>query len=131
MLCSHDIPAHNRNTPADSGHPREDLEEFLKPSGSLVRRPATGLLADLGRKTAPDMGRAVADTNSQRLQEFLTRAAWDSLEMDQFRVRCMMDRASVGERVQIVDDTGFAKKGSRSVGVARQCYGTLGRMDNC
>ena len=59
-----------------AGAPLEDLEEFLKPFGSLVRRPesrhtmeryTTGLLADLGRKTASDMGRAIGGTNSQRL----------------------------------------------------------------
>ena len=46
--------------------PLEDLEEFLKPFGSLVRRPesrhameryTTGLLTDLRRKTASDIGR--------------------------------------------------------------------------
>ena len=120
--------------------PLEDLEEFLKPFGSLVRRPesrhameryTTGLLSDLRRKTASDMGRAVAGTNSQRLQEFLTRTVWDPREMDRLRIEHMMEHGSVGEGVQIVDDTGFAKKGSRSVGVARQYSGTLGRVDNC
>ena len=33
--------------------------------------------------------------------------------------------------VLIVDDTGIAKKGRHSVGVARQYSGTLGRVDNC
>ena len=52
-------------------------------------------------------------------------------EMDRLRIGHMMCQASVGEGVQIIDDTGFAKKGSSSVGVARQYSGTLGRGDNC
>ena len=120
--------------------PLNDLAEFLKPFGDLVRRPesrhaleryTTGLVADLQRKTASDIGRAVAGTNSQRIQEFLTRTKWDPREMDRLRVAHMVTHASVGQGVQIVDDTGFAKKGTHSVGVARQYSGTLGRVDNC
>ena len=120
--------------------PLDDLDEFLRPFGSLVRRAesrhameryTTGLLSDLRRKTASEIGRAVAGTNSQRLQEFLTRTRWDPQEMDRLRIGHMMVHASVGEGVQIVDDTGIAKKGSQSVGVARQYSGTLGRVDNC
>ena len=43
----------------------------------------------------------------------------------------MVAQASAGLGVQIIDDTGFAKKGTHSVGVARQYSGTLGRVDNC
>jgi len=117
-----------------------DLAAFLEPFGKLVRRSesrqsleryTTGLLSDLGRKTASDIGRALAATSSQRLQEFLTRTAWDPQEMDRLRVGYMLQHASVGEGVVILDDTGFAKKGRHSVGVARQYSGTLGRIDNC
>ena len=44
--------------------------------------------------------------------------------MDRIRIEHMMAHASVGEGVQIVDDTGFAKKSNRSVGVGRQYSGT-------
>jgi len=118
----------------------DDLAAFLEPFSSLVRRAesrhaleryATGLLSDLTRKTASDIGRAVVGTNSQRLQEFLTRTDWDYKEMDRIRVQHMLEHATAGEGVQIIDDTGFAKKGIHSVGVARQYLGTLGRVDNC
>ena len=117
-----------------------DLASFLKPFGDLVvraesrqsiERYTTGLLSDLKRKTASDIGRAVSGTSSQRLQELLTRTSWDPSEMDRLRIGRMLQYASTDEGVQIVDDTGFAKKGDQSVGVARQYSGTLGRVDNC
>ena len=120
--------------------PLQDLGRFLKPFASLVRRAesrealeryTTGLLADLPRKTASEMGRALPRTNGQRLQEFLTRTTWNPEAMDHLRIQHMMAHASVGEGVQVIDDTGLPKKGGHSVGVARQYSGTLGRVDNC
>jgi len=117
-----------------------DVMTFLEPYASLVARAqskhameryTTGLLADFPRKTASDLGRGVAGTNGQRLQEFLTRTVWEPREMDRVRVQQMVAQASAGQGVQIIDDTGFAKKGTHSVGVARQYSGTLGRVDNC
>lgn len=120
--------------------PIEDLAQFLEPFGQLVvrsesreamERYTTGLLADLGRKTASDIGRALPGTNGQRLQEFLTRTRWDHRAMDGLRIDIMLEQACVGNGVLIVDDTGLPKKGAKSVGVARQYSGTLGRVDNC
>jgi len=127
-------------TPKAGPGPLDDLEGFLEPFVGLVRRAAsresmerytTGLLVDMPRKTASDMGRALPGTNGQRLQEFLTRTAWDSRAMDRLRIEHMVSHASVGEGVVVVDDTGLPKKGRWSVGVARQYSGTLGRVDNC
>ncbi len=116
------------------------LAVFLEPFSALVRRKeskhaleryTTGLLSDLSRKTAAGMGRSLPGTDYQQLQEFLTNTAWDSQEMDRLRIAYMVNHASAGGGVLIVDDTGFAKKGTHSVGVARQYSGTLGRVDNC
>lgn len=63
--------------------PLPELARFLEPFAALVRRSesrqaleryTTGLLADLPRKTASDLGRALPGTSGQRLQELLTRA---------------------------------------------------------
>lgn len=120
--------------------PLPDLASFLEPFATLVRRSesrqsmeryVTGLLADVSRKTASDLGRALPGTSAQRLQELLTNTAWDPEEMNATRHAIMQERACVGGGVLIVDDTGFAKKGAHSVGVGRQYSGTLGRVDNC
>ncbi len=124
---------------AGSG-PLVDLGQFLAPFGQLLRRSesrdaleryATGLLSGTSRKTASELGRSLSDTNGQRLQEFLTRTEWDPRQMDQLRAEHMRAYACAGNGVLIIDDTGFAKKGTASVGVARQYSGTLGRVDNC
>jgi len=126
--------------PKTGPEPLVELEKFLEPFGRLVRRAesrhaleryATGLLSAAERKTASGLGRSLPGTNGQRLQEFLTRTAWDPREMDELRLRHMSTFAAVGDGILIVDDTGFAKKGTDSVGVARQYSGTLGRVDNC
>lgn len=120
--------------------PLGDLAEFLVPFAGLVRRSesrhaleryTTGLLADTADKSAAALGRVVPATNGQQLQELLTRTAWDAAAMDRLRIAAMVARASVGNGVVIIDDTGFARKGTHSVGVARQYSGTLGRVDNC
>ncbi|MCH9046194.1 MAG: IS701 family transposase [SAR324 cluster bacterium] len=126
--------------PKSGPGPLANLTSFLEPFAGLVRRSesreameryATGLLADLTRKTAADIGRSLPGTSSQRLQEFLTNTDWDAREMNRIRIGRMSELACVGDGVLIVDDTGFPKKGRDSVGVARQYSGTLGRVDNC
>ncbi len=126
--------------PKAGPRPLSDLAEFLEPFGKLVVRPesrealeryTTGLLSDVSRKTASEIGRSLPSTNGQRLQELLTRTSWEFQQMDRQRIAHMLERASVGKGVVIVDDTGLAKKGRHSVGVGRQYSGTLGRVDNC
>lgn len=126
--------------PKAGPQPLPELASFLEPFADLVRRSesrqsleryVTGLLSDVGRKNASQMGRALPETNGQRLQEFLTNTAWDAGEMDRIRIETMIERASVGSGTLIIDDTGLPKKGTASVGVGRQYSGTLGRVDNC
>ena len=120
--------------------PLVDLAKFLAPFGQFLRRSesresleryTTGLLSGTSRKTASELGRSLPDISGQRLQEFLTRTDWAPEKMDQLRAEHMRANACVGNGVLILDDTGFPKKGTASVGVGRQYSGTLGRIDNC
>jgi SRSO17 transposase len=78
------------------------------------------------------MSEAVPDSDEQVLQNFLTHSAWD--------YRPVMDQVAknadhwVGGEVGAglyVDESAFQKKGEKSVGVARQWNGRLGKQDNC
>ena len=56
---------------------------------------------------------------------------WDEDDLNRQRVEHMLELPSEGDGVLIFDDTGFAKQGKCSVGVARQYSGTLGKVGNC
>ena len=117
------------------------LNEMLEGQGRPERRSAlghyiTGLLLDGERKSIQPMAARLtedaseADAMRQRLQDCVAGSRWSEIELAR-RFVIKMDRDLPGLEVLVVDDTGFAKKGKHSVGVARQYSGTLGRTDNC
>ena len=78
------------------------------------------------------MEEAVPDASEQRLQHFLSESPWDS---DAVCVQVAQEAdALLGGQPDsslLLDESGLTKKGSRSVGVARQYNGRLGKVDNC
>ena len=61
----------------------------------------------------------------------MTAINWDKDDLNRQRVQDMLRLPTEGDGVLIFDDTGFAKQGRCSVGVARQYSGTLGKVGNC
>jgi SRSO17 transposase len=98
---------------------------------AALERYLTGLLTQLPNKNCDTMAQAVPGTHEQRLQGLLTTMQWDEEDLNRQRVEKMIAEATIGNGVRIVDDTGFAKQGKASVGVARQYSGTLGKVGNC
>jgi SRSO17 transposase len=88
-----------------------------------------GLMLDGKRKSIQPMAARLADGNEQALQQFVSQSPWDWRPVRQ-RLATLMT-AAVDPDAWIVDDTGFPKFGSASVGVARQYSGTLGKVANC
>lgn len=120
--------------------PLPELAEFLapftvhfvqQPSAKSLERYVTGLLTEHPHKNCDTLAQVLPATSAQRLQYLLTDMAWDEVDLNRQRVRQMRALPTEGDAVLIVDDTGFAKQGTRSAGVQRQYSGTLGRIGNC
>jgi SRSO17 transposase len=90
-----------------------------------------GLLHKGERRNSENIAEAIAGGNVRNLQAFITTGAWrDAALLAEMRcavLEILADDAAVCN----YDETGFAKKGTKSVGVKRQYSGTLGRTDNC
>jgi SRSO17 transposase len=122
-----------RNAPAWLDRLSEWLEPFevcfthVAQRGAF-RRYLLGLLSDSRRKSMSAMLERVSDPGTyQSFQHFITHAPWSAE-----RVWRQL-RAAIPERtgVLILDGTSFPKQGRRSVAVARQYCGTLGKVANC
>ena len=77
------------------------------------------------------MAEVVPDSKSRNLQQFLTHSKWDAREVIE-HVGCDADELLGDDRQAclLIDESGFAKQGRGSVGVARQWLGRLGKVDN-
>ncbi len=83
------------------------------------------------RRNAENLAEAVGGVNPRALQRFLTNAPWDHVPVIDALHAFLGPRLTNPDGVWIVDDTGFGKQGRKSVGVARQYSGTLGKVGNC
>jgi SRSO17 transposase len=89
-----------------------------------------GLLLDGERKSIEPLAVRVPGGNVQALQQFVGQSPW-AWEPVREQLAQRMQEALLPVAGWIIDDTGFPKQGSDSVGVARQYSGTLGKVGNC
>src|SRR3954465_15676491 len=112
------------------------LEPFLAAGGHKKRRLwaplyLRGLLGPSERKSLQPMAASLGLSGHDQLQHFIASPAWDDAPL----WRVLAERADrlVGgpEAALVIDDTALPKKGTLSVGVARQYCGQLGKRANC
>jgi SRSO17 transposase len=115
------------------------LEAFAEPFAESLASPEqrrhaaeymTGLLSKLERKT----GEAIAylhDQERQALQKFVGFVPWDYKPLLDTLARQVAKDLGEPDAVIVFDPSAFPKKGTKSVGVARQWCGRLGKVDNC
>jgi len=115
------------------------LETFVLPFCAGLPQPGmrrhavaymTGLLADLRRKTAEGIAYFL-DQDRQPLQRFIGQADWDHRPLLTTLAQQVGTTLGQADGVIVFDPSAFAKKGEKSVGVARQWCGRVGKVENC
>jgi len=95
-----------------------------------VGRFLTSLLSGVERKNGWQLAEELDESGPQGVQRLLNAADWDEEAVrDELRTY-VVEHLEDKHAVLVVDETGFVKKGKKSVGVARQYSGTAGRREN-
>jgi SRSO17 transposase len=109
----------------------EHFQSYRHDVSEKARQYAKGLMQAGSRKNMDRMADVVVDAKSRNLQQFLTHSKWNH--------RSVIDHVAqdadklLGDNRQaclLIDESGFAKQGKKSVGVKRQWLGRLGKVDN-
>ena len=100
-------------------------------SAAVARRYLCGL-AQSEDCTFESMAAVVDAGCAQQFQHFISNSPWDH-EPVVAQIGEDADRLLGGKPTSslLIDESSFAKQGDRSVGVARQWSGRLGKVDNC
>jgi SRSO17 transposase len=117
----------------------ERLRSFAEPYAIALTEPEQrlhtveyirGLLSKLDHKT----GEAIAylhDHERQGIQKFIGHVPWDHRPLLTTLARQVATDLGEPDAVIVFDPSSFPKKGTKSVGVARQWCGRLGKIENC
>ena len=90
-----------------------------------------GLLSPVERKNGWQLAEQAGDATPDGVQRLLYNYRWEAdLVRDDLR-DYVVEHLGDAHGVLVVDETGFLKKGDKSVGVQRQYSGTAGRIENC
>ncbi len=89
------------------------------------------LLSPCERKNGWQLAELVGETTPDGVQCLLNAADWDADLVRNDLRSYVMEHLADQDAVLIIDETGFLKKGTKSVGVKRQYSGTAGRIENC
>jgi SRSO17 transposase len=127
-------------TPRDVAGFTDELQEFQSLFHDCFPRSEprahffdymVGQLSPLARKSIEPMALRVPGGSVRGLQRFLSEVPWDEEHMRWTYHQLVAEEMGEPDGVLMFDETGFVKKGTDSVGVARQYCGPLGKVENC
>src|SRR5215207_8895209 len=90
-----------------------------------------GLLAPVERKNGWQLAEAVGEEDPQGIQRLLYEAVWDADAVRDAYQQFVGEVFGDPDAILVLDETGFLKCGTHSVGVQRQYSGTAGKVENC
>lgn len=90
-----------------------------------------GLISRIERKNGWQLAEELGEQTPTNLQHFVARSQWSADEVRDDLRQYVVEHLGSADGVLVVDETGFLKKGEKSVGVKRQYSGTGGRVENC
>src|SRR5687768_4292027 len=114
----------------------ETVNEYLSEhfARSEVRERAKdylrGLLSETERKNGWQLAEVAGNSTPYGIQHLLGRANWDADAVRDELREYVSEHLSGEGSVLVIDETGFIKKGDKSVGVKRQYTGTAGKREN-
>jgi SRSO17 transposase len=91
----------------------------------------TGLLSSAERKNGWQLAELAGETTPDGMQRLLSTAHWDADAVRDDLVQYVLEQLGDPRAVLVLDETGFPKKGTKSVGVAPQYCGAVGKICNC
>ncbi len=96
-----------------------------------AHRFVQGLLLGGDRRSVENIAEAIDGCVVRSLQKFIGQSPWSDDDIVEELQRHVTEVLGDADASLNVDETGFPKKGTKSVGVKRQYAGCLGRTDNC
>ena len=83
------------------------------------------------RKNGWQLAEQLGDPTPVNRPHFIARSEGDAEAVRDDLCGYVVEQLDDPQAILIVDETGFLKKGAKSVGVKRQYSGTAGRIENC
>src|SRR6185369_5095888 len=96
-----------------------------------VRAYLQGLLAPVERKNGWQLAENAGDRTPDGVQDFLARMRWNADRVRDDLQAYVVAQLGDADAVLVLNETGFVRKDSKSVGVQRQYSGTAERIENC
>jgi SRSO17 transposase len=90
-----------------------------------------GLMSEVQRKNGWQLAEQAGEATPDGMQRLLSTAVWDVEGVRDDLREYVLETLGSEDGVLVLDESGFLKKGTHSVGVKRQYSGTAGRVENC